>query len=99
MGAREETIRLTMAQAVVKYLGQQYSERDGVEQPFFAGVWGIFGHGNVAGMGQALEEMRHGSTNIRVRPGSSEPRARLVCVSATDKRTPAPPSVGQEIRQ
>ena len=57
MGAREETIRLTMAQAVVKYLGQQYSERDGVEQPFFAGVWGIFGHGNVAGMGQALEEM------------------------------------------
>ena len=58
MSAPEETIRLTMAQAVVKYLGQQYIERDGVEQPFFAGVWGIFGHGNVAGMGQALEELQ-----------------------------------------
>ena len=58
MSAREETIRLTMAQAVVKYLGQQYIERDGVEQPFFAGVWGIFGHGNVAGIGQALEELQ-----------------------------------------
>ena len=58
MSAREETIRLTMAQAVVKYLGQQYIERDGVEQQFFAGVWGIFGHGNVAGIGQALEELQ-----------------------------------------
>jgi 3D-(3,5/4)-trihydroxycyclohexane-1,2-dione acylhydrolase (decyclizing) len=58
MSAREETMRLTMAQAVVKYLGQQYIERDGVEQPFFAGVWGIFGHGNVAGIGQALEELQ-----------------------------------------
>ncbi len=57
MSARGETIRLTMAQALVKYLGQQYIERDGVEQPFFAGVWGIFGHGNVAGIGQALEQM------------------------------------------
>ncbi len=58
MSAREETIRLTMAQAVVKYLGQQDIERDGVQQPFFAGVWGIFGHGNVAGIGQALEELQ-----------------------------------------
>jgi 3D-(3,5/4)-trihydroxycyclohexane-1,2-dione acylhydrolase (decyclizing) len=50
--------RMTMAQAVVKFLTQQYVERDGVEQPFFAGVWGIFGHGNVAGIGQALEELK-----------------------------------------
>jgi 3D-(3,5/4)-trihydroxycyclohexane-1,2-dione acylhydrolase (decyclizing) len=50
------TIRLTMAQAVVRFLSQQYVERDGVTQPFFAGVWGIFGHGNVAGIGQALAE-------------------------------------------
>ena len=49
---------MTMAQAVVKFLSQQYVERDGVEQPFFAGVWGIFGHGNVAGIGQALEELK-----------------------------------------
>lgn len=52
------TERLTMAQAVVKFLTRQYVERDGIEQPFFAGVWGIFGHGNVAGIGQALEEMK-----------------------------------------
>ena len=45
-----------MAQALVRFLGQQYVERDGVEQRFFAGCWGIFGHGNVAGIGQALAQ-------------------------------------------
>ena len=58
MATRIETARMTMGQAVVKFLTQQYVERDGVEQPFFAGVWGIFGHGNVAGIGQALEELK-----------------------------------------
>jgi 3D-(3,5/4)-trihydroxycyclohexane-1,2-dione acylhydrolase (decyclizing) len=48
--------RLTMAQALVRFLAAQYVERDGVEQRFFAGVWGIFGHGNVAGIGEALYE-------------------------------------------
>ncbi len=48
--------RLTMAQALVRFLGQQYVERDGVEQRFFAGCWGIFGHGNIAGIGQALSQ-------------------------------------------
>ncbi len=50
------TQRLTMAQALVAFLRNQYVERDGHEQPFFAGVWGIFGHGNVAGIGQALQQ-------------------------------------------
>ncbi len=50
------TQRLTMAQALILYLQQQYVERDGHEQPFFAGCWGIFGHGNVAGIGQALQQ-------------------------------------------
>ena len=50
------TERLTMAQAIVRFLKQQHSERDGVEQPFFGGCFGIFGHGNVAGMGQALQQ-------------------------------------------
>ena len=50
------TTRLTMAQALVKYLSRQHVSRDGVENPFFAGMWGIFGHGNVAGVGQALEQ-------------------------------------------
>ncbi|MCA0292775.1 MAG: 3D-(3,5/4)-trihydroxycyclohexane-1,2-dione acylhydrolase (decyclizing) [Actinobacteria bacterium] len=49
-----ETIRLTTAQAIVKFLGQQYSERDGAEQRLVTGMFGIFGHGNVCGVGQAL---------------------------------------------
>ncbi len=51
-----DTERLTMAQAIVRFLKNQYSERDGVEQPFFGGCFGIFGHGNVAGVGQALQQ-------------------------------------------
>jgi 3D-(3,5/4)-trihydroxycyclohexane-1,2-dione acylhydrolase (decyclizing) len=51
------TRRLTMAQALIKYLQMQYVERDGVEQPFFAGCFGIFGHGIVGGIGQALQQM------------------------------------------
>ncbi|NKQ55436.1 3D-(3,5/4)-trihydroxycyclohexane-1,2-dione acylhydrolase (decyclizing) [Amycolatopsis sp. K13G38] len=47
-------MRLTTAQALVRFLAAQYSERDGVEQRFIPGMWGIFGHGNVAGIGQAL---------------------------------------------
>ena len=49
-----ETIRLTTAQALVRFLANQYSERDGQEHRLIPGVWGIFGHGNVAGIGQAL---------------------------------------------
>ncbi|MDQ6671229.1 MAG: 3D-(3,5/4)-trihydroxycyclohexane-1,2-dione acylhydrolase (decyclizing) [Chloroflexota bacterium] len=48
--------RLTMAQALIAFLQQQHVERDGVEQPFFAGCFGIFGHGNLAGVGQALQQ-------------------------------------------
>src|SRR3982074_2977988 len=48
--------RMTMAQAVVAFLKNQYSSRDGKEARFFEACFGIFGHGNVAGMGQALEQ-------------------------------------------
>ncbi|MFC5260710.1 3D-(3,5/4)-trihydroxycyclohexane-1,2-dione acylhydrolase (decyclizing) [Kribbella qitaiheensis] len=48
------TVRLTVAQALVRFLSVQYSERDGQRQKLFAGCFGIFGHGNVAGLGQAL---------------------------------------------
>jgi 3D-(3,5/4)-trihydroxycyclohexane-1,2-dione acylhydrolase (decyclizing) len=51
-----ETRRLTMAQALIEFLKNQYVERDGQEHKFFAGVLGIFGHGNVAGIGQALQQ-------------------------------------------
>ncbi|WP_030248469.1 3D-(3,5/4)-trihydroxycyclohexane-1,2-dione acylhydrolase (decyclizing) [Streptomyces sp. NRRL S-455] len=50
------TRRLTTAQALVRFLSAQYTERDGVRRRLIAGTWGIFGHGNVAGVGQALLE-------------------------------------------
>ncbi|GAA2228476.1 3D-(3,5/4)-trihydroxycyclohexane-1,2-dione acylhydrolase (decyclizing) [Streptomyces nogalater] len=50
------TIRLTVAQALVRFLAAQYTERDGARQRLVGAVWGIFGHGNVAGIGQALVE-------------------------------------------
>jgi 3D-(3,5/4)-trihydroxycyclohexane-1,2-dione acylhydrolase (decyclizing) len=49
-----KTVKLTMAQAIIEFLKNQYVERDGQERAFFAGCFGIFGHGNVAGLGQAL---------------------------------------------
>jgi 3D-(3,5/4)-trihydroxycyclohexane-1,2-dione acylhydrolase (decyclizing) len=51
-----QTIRLTVGQAVVRFLKNQYVERDGIENPFFAGCLGIFGHGIVAGVGEGLME-------------------------------------------
>ncbi|MEZ0164507.1 3D-(3,5/4)-trihydroxycyclohexane-1,2-dione acylhydrolase (decyclizing) [Kineococcus sp. LSe6-4] len=56
-----QTVRLTVSQAVVRFLQAQFSERDGVRRPFFGGVFGIFGHGNVAGVGQALLEAEEGA--------------------------------------
>src|SRR5277367_3793305 len=50
------TARMTAAQATIRFLQNQFSERDGSKQQFFGGCLGIFGHGNVAGMGQALEQ-------------------------------------------
>ncbi|MBD9732681.1 3D-(3,5/4)-trihydroxycyclohexane-1,2-dione acylhydrolase (decyclizing), partial [Streptomyces sp. H28] len=50
------TRRLTTAQALVRFLSAQYTERDGVRRRLISGTWGIFGHGNVAGIGQALVE-------------------------------------------
>ncbi len=50
-----KTERLTVAQATIKFLKNQFSKRDDIEFPFFAGCFGIFGHGNVAGLGEALK--------------------------------------------
>jgi 3D-(3,5/4)-trihydroxycyclohexane-1,2-dione acylhydrolase (decyclizing) len=49
-------MKLTVAQALIRFLDNQYTERDGVEHKFFEGCFGIFGHGNVGGIGQALFE-------------------------------------------
>lgn len=52
------TVRLTMAQALTRYLSRQMTEIDGEKLPIFGGVWAIFGHGNVAGIGEALYQQR-----------------------------------------
>ena len=55
-----KTVRLTMAQALLKFLDNQYINVDGQEIKFVEGVIGIFGHGNVEGLGEALESGDHG---------------------------------------
>jgi 3D-(3,5/4)-trihydroxycyclohexane-1,2-dione acylhydrolase (decyclizing) len=60
------TVRLTVAQALVRFLASQWTERDGTEQRLIPGCFGIFGHGNVAGVGQALLEAHAaGSADLR----------------------------------
>ena len=54
----DETVRLTMAQALARFLTRQMTEIDGKKLPLFAGMWAIFGHGNVAGFGEALYGVR-----------------------------------------
>src|SRR5215207_3252411 len=55
-GSGAVSVRLTVGQALVRFLAAQEVERDGERGPFFAGCFGIFGHGNVAGLGQALKQ-------------------------------------------
>ena len=64
-----KTIRLTMAQALLRFLDAQYVELDGTEHKFVQGVMGIFGHGNVTGLGEALE---YGGTGLRYIQGNNE---------------------------
>src|SRR5829696_3821545 len=66
-GVAMSTVRLTTAQALVRFLTEQHVERDGEEQRFFAGCFGIFGHGNVAGVGQALLEYANDVTYYQAR--------------------------------
>lgn len=66
---RMKTIRLTTAQALVKFLNQQFVEFDGVQQRLVKGIFTIFGHGNVLGLGQALEE---GADELEVYQGRNE---------------------------
>ena len=63
------TIRLTMAQALLRFLDAQYVELDGSEHKFVHGVMGIFGHGNVTGLGEALE---YGDSSLRFIQGNNE---------------------------
>lgn len=65
MGGKEKTVKLTTAQALVKFLDNQYVEVDGEEEKFVKGVMGIFGHGNVTGIGEALEQETSALTYIQ----------------------------------
>src|ERR687884_277488 len=87
------TRRVTMAQALVGFLKNQYVERDGNETPFFAGAWGIFGHGNIAGLGQALQEnpdfryylSRNEQASVHIATAYAKARNRLAtfaCISS-----------------
>jgi 3D-(3,5/4)-trihydroxycyclohexane-1,2-dione acylhydrolase (decyclizing) len=60
-----QSVRLTMAQALSRWLAVQRVEVDGVVLPYFAGMWAIFGHGNVAGMGEALAGMEDALPTFR----------------------------------
>ncbi|MEA2662665.1 MAG: hypothetical protein QOH08_2237 [Chloroflexota bacterium] len=86
-----------MAQALVRFLGQQYVERDGVEQRFFAGCWGIFGHGNVAGLGQALvqypeslryHQARNEQSMVHIAVGYARMKDRLATFACTSSIGP-----------
>lgn len=80
------TIRLTMAQALVKFLIQQKVELDGVERPLFAGVFAIFGHGNVAGLGEALAANRDALPTLRAQNEQAMAHAAIAFAKANNRR-------------
>ena len=81
-----KTQRLTTAQAVVEYLQAQHSERDGETRRLVPSMFGIFGHGNVAGLGQALEEYGTGLTYLQARNEQSMVHAAAAYAKATKRR-------------
>jgi 3D-(3,5/4)-trihydroxycyclohexane-1,2-dione acylhydrolase (decyclizing) len=80
------TIRLTMAQALVRYLAAQRCEQDGQDLPLFAGVWAIFGHGNVAALGEALWHARDNLPTYRAHNEQSMAHAAIAFAKATRRR-------------
>ena len=80
------TIRLTMAQALVRYLALQQGVRDGRTVPLFAGVWAIFGHGNVAGLGEALYASRETLPTYRAHNEQAMAHAAIAFAKAARRR-------------
>jgi 3D-(3,5/4)-trihydroxycyclohexane-1,2-dione acylhydrolase (decyclizing) len=91
-----KTRRMTMAQALIAFLKQQHVERDGREHAFFAGMLGIFGHGNVAGVGQALQEnpdfpyilVRNEQAGVHIATGFAKASNRLRTFACTSSIGP-----------
>jgi 3D-(3,5/4)-trihydroxycyclohexane-1,2-dione acylhydrolase (decyclizing) len=80
------TIRLTMAQALVRYLAAQQTECDGRPMALFGGVWAIFGHGNVAGMGEALHAHRASLPTYRAHNEQAMTLAAIAYAKALHRR-------------
>src|SRR6202790_448937 len=80
------TLRLTAAQALVRYLACQFIDIDGVETPYFAGVWAIFGHGNVAGLGEALHAARDALPTFRAHNEQAMAHATIAFAKASRRR-------------
>ncbi|TMG03123.1 MAG: 3D-(3,5/4)-trihydroxycyclohexane-1,2-dione acylhydrolase (decyclizing) [Chloroflexi bacterium] len=87
-----KTVRLTMAQALVRFLSAQRTERDGVDHKFIEGCFGIFGHGNVTGVGQALAQdpqlltyyqSRNEQAMVHIAAGFAKMRNRLATMACT----------------
>jgi 3D-(3,5/4)-trihydroxycyclohexane-1,2-dione acylhydrolase (decyclizing) len=80
------SIRLTMAQALVRYLVAQKTEIDGEILPLFAGMWAIFGHGNVAGIGEALSQVRNQLPTFRAHNEQAMAHAAIAFAKASARR-------------
>ncbi|MFL4973239.1 MAG: 3D-(3,5/4)-trihydroxycyclohexane-1,2-dione acylhydrolase (decyclizing) [Microvirga sp.] len=80
------TLRLTMAQALVRYLAAQRTECEGRIEPVFAGVWAIFGHGNVAGIGEALSGARDRLPTYRAHNEQAMAHAAIAFAKASRRR-------------
>ena len=81
-----KTIRLTMAQALAHFLTRQMTMVDGKKVPLFAGVWAIFGHGNVAGMGEALYGVKNELPTYRAHNEQAMAHAAIAFAKATRRR-------------
>ncbi|MBB3233311.1 3D-(3,5/4)-trihydroxycyclohexane-1,2-dione acylhydrolase (decyclizing) [Phyllobacterium endophyticum] len=81
-----KTIRLTMAQALTRFLTRQMTMIDGRKVPVFAGVWAIFGHGNVAGIGEALYQVREELPTYRAHNEQAMAHAAIAYAKASFRR-------------
>src|SRR5882757_589957 len=81
-----KTIRLTMSQALTRFLARQMTEIDGEILPLFGGVWAIFGHGNVAGIGEALYEYRNELPTFRAHNEQAMAHAAIAYAKANFRR-------------
>jgi len=99
--SRVSTRRLTTAGAIVEFLKRQFVERDGVRHRLVNGVFGIFGHGNVAGLGQAIADAgdalpyyqaRNEQSMVHTAIGYAKASRRLSTLACTSRSGPAQPT-------